>query len=126
MTTAVKPKKKIRSIQSPTSGKSLSDDIYASTLKHGARYYKLPFLISQCASIMPAGQTPGSNEDELQATYAGAKRRIAALELQIQNYADAGNKRKSYVLMRLLFFLDTHLVLATLQRVLPRAGCCAV
>lgn len=33
-----------------------------------------------------------------QATYAGAKRRIAALELQLQNVQEAGSKRKSYVI----------------------------
>lgn len=34
----------------------------------------------------------------LQATYAGAKRRIAALEQQVQNLQEAGSKRKSYVM----------------------------
>lgn len=33
----------------------------------------------------------------LQATYAGAKRKIAALKLQLQNVQEAGRKRKSYV-----------------------------
>lgn len=32
------------------------------------------------------------------ATHAGAKRRIAVLEDQIQNLKEAGNKRKSYVM----------------------------
>lgn len=40
----------------------------------------------------------GDKDEELRATYAGAKRRIAALEQQLQAYAEVGNKRKSYVL----------------------------
>jgi hypothetical protein len=36
-------------------------------------------------------------EDGIRATYAGAKRRIAALEQQLQNLKDAGSKRKLYV-----------------------------
>jgi phage-related minor tail protein len=36
-------------------------------------------------------------EDHIRATYAGAKRRIAALEEQLQNLRDAGVKRKSRV-----------------------------
>lgn len=39
---------------------------------------------------------PNDDTEELRATYAGAKRRIAALELQLQNYQEAGNKRKKY------------------------------
>lgn len=42
---------------------------------------------------------PDDDDDELRATYAGAKRRIAALELQLQTYAEAGTKRKSYVII---------------------------
>lgn len=38
-------------------------------------------------------------EDELRVTYAGAKRRIAALEQQLQTLLEAGTKRKSYALM---------------------------
>lgn len=34
-------------------------------------------------------------EDSLHTSYAGAKRRIAALELQLQSLQDAGTKRKS-------------------------------
>lgn len=41
-------------------------------------------------------QTEESNAT-LQATYAGAKRKIAALELQLQNVQEAGRKRKLYV-----------------------------
>lgn len=37
--------------------------------------------------------------NELRATYAGAKRRIAALEQQLQGLLDAGNKRKSYAIV---------------------------
>lgn len=42
---------------------------------------------------------PDNTEDELRATYAGAKRRIAALEQQLQTLLEAGSKRKSYALM---------------------------
>lgn len=38
------------------------------------------------------------DDEQLRATYAGAKRRIAALELQLQTYQEAGSKRKKYVL----------------------------
>jgi hypothetical protein len=38
-----------------------------------------------------------NGEDNMRATYAGAKRRIAALEEQLQNLRDAGSKRKLYV-----------------------------
>jgi hypothetical protein len=47
-----------------------------------------------------ASQPPAPNLDEgeeLRATYAGAKRRIAALELQLENFLQAGSKGKSYV-----------------------------
>jgi hypothetical protein len=37
------------------------------------------------------------DEHPLVNAYAGAKRRIAALEQQIQNLQEAGVKRKSYV-----------------------------
>jgi hypothetical protein len=36
------------------------------------------------------------DDDNLRTTYAGAKRRIAALEEQLQNMKDAGSKCKSY------------------------------
>jgi len=36
-------------------------------------------------------------EDSLRATYAGAKRRIAVLEQQLQALHEAGTKRKSQV-----------------------------
>jgi hypothetical protein len=35
------------------------------------------------------------NEGDMRATYAGAKRRIAALEQQLENLWDTGAKRKS-------------------------------
>lgn len=38
-----------------------------------------------------------NNENDMRATYVGAKRRIATLEEQLQNLRDAGSKRKSYV-----------------------------
>lgn len=50
--------------------------------------------------LMPVSALPDiSNQREepstpLQATYAGAKRRIAALEEQIQTLKEAGSKRK--------------------------------
>lgn len=50
--------------------------------------------------VNPVDQAPviGDEDEELRATYAGARRRIAALEHQLQAYAELGNKRKSYVL----------------------------
>lgn len=50
--------------------------------------------------VNPVDQAPvnGDKDEELRATYAGARRRIAALEQQLQAYAEVGNKRKSYVL----------------------------
>ena len=38
-----------------------------------------------------------NNENDMRATYTGAKHRIAALEEQLQNLRDVGSKRKSYV-----------------------------
>lgn len=39
-------------------------------------------------------------EDGLRATYSGAKRRIAALEQQLEDLRSAGAKRKSYSTIR--------------------------
>lgn len=48
----------------------------------------------------------GGNEDEeLRATYAGARRRIATLEQQLQAFAEVGNKRKSYIFICFLAYL---------------------
>ena len=38
-------------------------------------------------------------EDSFRATYAGAKRRIAVLEQQLQALHEAGTKRKSWVFL---------------------------
>lgn len=38
---------------------------------------------------------PQDSSSELQATYAGAKRKIAALQEQVQLLQEAGKKRKS-------------------------------
>ena len=35
------------------------------------------------------------HEEDIRATYAGAKRRIAALQQQLQEFKDVGVKRKS-------------------------------
>jgi hypothetical protein len=43
----------------------------------------------------PVPNTEDEGESNLTAVYAGAKRRIAALEQQLQNLKDAGVKRKS-------------------------------
>lgn len=50
--------------------------------------------------VNPIGPAPveGNEDEELRATYAGARRRIAALEQQLQAFSEIGNKRKSYVL----------------------------
>lgn len=51
---------------------------------------------------MSSNETDGTNT----ALYAGAKRRIASLEQQIQTLQQVGSKRKSYViciLLRLMF-----------------------
>jgi predicted nucleic acid-binding Zn-ribbon protein len=40
--------------------------------------------------------TDQHEEEDLRATYSGAKRRIAALEEQLEDLRNAGTKRKSY------------------------------
>lgn len=40
---------------------------------------------------------PETEPNTLQATYAGAKRRIAALEQQLVNLQEAGSQRKKHV-----------------------------
>jgi hypothetical protein len=45
-------------------------------------------------SIMTENSPDNVQSTELQATYAGAKRKIAALEQQLQNLKEAGAKRK--------------------------------
>jgi hypothetical protein len=40
------------------------------------------------------------DEHPIVAIYAGAKRRIAALEQQLQNLQEAGTRQKSYVLTK--------------------------
>jgi hypothetical protein len=45
----------------------------------------------------PSQSTEPDNEDDARATYAGAKRRIAALEQQLQDLRNAGGKRRAYV-----------------------------
>lgn len=54
-------------------------------------------------------QSPDNIPDELRATYAGAKRRIAALEQQLQTLLDAGSKRKLYVVV--FFSLSRYVLL---------------
>lgn len=66
-------------------------------------------------------QQPDGDE-ELRATYAGAKRRIAALELQLQNYLEAGDKRRSYVLKYLFYFMIVYFITVTLQPAPLKAG----
>lgn len=70
-----------------------------------------------------SGSPPsGTDGEDLQATYAGAKRRIAALELQIQNFVESGSKRKWCVFHHPpppLRPVDP--VTATLHPVLPKA-----
>jgi len=57
-------------------------------------------------SHMPTHQIPGQcpsptpedlQDEQIAATYAGAKRRIAALEQQLRTLQEGGPKRKSYV-----------------------------
>lgn len=43
----------------------------------------------------PDSQADPNLEDDLPATYAGAKRRIAALEQQIKTLQEAGSKKKT-------------------------------
>jgi hypothetical protein len=47
--------------------------------------------MSPCDQYLPDGE----EDTDIHAVYAGAKRRIAALEQQLQNIKDAGPKRKS-------------------------------
>lgn len=68
-----------------------------------------------------SSQQPDGDE-ELRATYAGAKRRIAALELQLKNYLEAGDKRRSYVLKYIVYFMIVYLATVTLQPVPLKAG----
>jgi hypothetical protein len=44
---------------------------------------------------MPALTLENALEDDLRAIYSGAKRRIAALEQELENLQNAGAKRKS-------------------------------
>lgn len=50
--------------------------------------------MSSLSNPMNSAEEPST---ALQATYAGAKRKILALEMQVQNLQEAGSKRKSYV-----------------------------
>lgn len=71
--------------------------------------------------------TVGGNEDEeLLATYAGARRRIAALEQQLQAFSEVGNKRKSYARTCFLSYLNVYWVTVTLRLVLHKAECYVV
>lgn len=69
---------------------------------------------------MASQQSDG--DEELRATYAGAKRRIAALELQLKNYLEAGDRRKSYALKSTFYFMYVYFVTVTLQPVPLKAG----
>jgi hypothetical protein len=44
-----------------------------------------------------ATDQPDSADESLRATYSGAKRKIAALEQQLEDLRNAGSKHKSYV-----------------------------
>lgn len=50
-------------------------------------------------------QNTNDNESNIHATYAGAKRRIAALELQLEELRNTGTKRKSCVPLHLAYIL---------------------
>ena len=63
---------------------------------------------------MTTSTVPQESDDDLRATYAGAKRRIAALEQQLEDLQNADNKRKSY---------DFHL-LKTFKSRLTDKNCC--
>lgn len=78
--------------------------------------------------VNPVGSaTIGGNEDEeLRATYAGARRRIAALEQQLQAYSEVGSKRKSYVLTCFLPSLNVYWVAVTPLLVSHKAEGCVV
>lgn len=67
--------------------------------------YSLRFSPSRdiLAPVMSLGGQPPANDDDqeqtedidLRATYAGAKRRIADLEAQLKAFQEAGTKRRS-------------------------------
>ena len=56
---------------------------------------KLSYRFPSCMADTMASATGTTSQDEdMLATYAGAKRRIAALEQQLQDMQRAGSKRK--------------------------------
>lgn len=50
----------------------------------------------QTHSMTLTTDQPDSADESLRATYSGAKRRIAALEQQLEDLRNAGSKHKSY------------------------------
>lgn len=57
---------------------------------------KYQFFSNSFASYCPNSLIHSLDEHPVVSAYAGAKRRIAALEQQLQNLQEAGVKRKSY------------------------------